>query len=302
MTPEQFEALRKPFAPEDVGKLPRVWCGQCRQAPNKVCQSHKRVRCAGCGNNMTEAHLHLDYVGHAETTDRLLSVDPEWTWEPFAVDANGLPALASGGLWIRLTVAGVTRIGFGSADGKTGPDAVKELIGDAIRNAAMRFGVALDLWGASYKGGPDGTHDEPDPQEELFGQFVEEVDRATDAATIREIGQRAKNARDSGRLSANRYDRLDRHAGARVATFVGGSTGATPDNAGSMTDATRRKMFALWRDLGYDGDENQQQRRDVCAKLLKHPVPSVGALSEAAALAVVAGLEKRKRETVGAKS
>ena len=34
--------------------------------------------------------------------------------------------------------------GFGSADGKTGPNATKELIGDALRNAAMRFGVALD--------------------------------------------------------------------------------------------------------------------------------------------------------------
>ena len=38
------------------------------------------------------------------------------------------------------TVCGVTRIGVG--DGKS----MKELIGDAIRNAAMRFGVALDLW------------------------------------------------------------------------------------------------------------------------------------------------------------
>ena len=54
-------------------------------------------------------------------------------------------------LWIRLTVAGVTRIGYGHAEGKKGPDAVKETIGDSIRNAAMRFGVALDLWGAKFK-------------------------------------------------------------------------------------------------------------------------------------------------------
>ncbi len=46
----------------------------------------------------------------------------------------------AGNLWIKLTVCGVTRPGVG--DGKT----AKELIGDAIRNAAMRFGVALDLW------------------------------------------------------------------------------------------------------------------------------------------------------------
>lgn len=62
--------------------------------------------------------------------------------EPVAYDAAGLPALdRHGNLWIRLTVCGVTRLGYG--DGST---SIKELIGDAIRNAAMRFGVALDLW------------------------------------------------------------------------------------------------------------------------------------------------------------
>jgi hypothetical protein len=46
-----------------------------------------------------------------------------------------------------MTVLGITRPGYGAAgDGKQGPDAVKECISDAIRNAAMRFGVALDLW------------------------------------------------------------------------------------------------------------------------------------------------------------
>ena len=51
---------------------------------------------------------------------------------------------------IKLTVCGVTRIGYGSAVAKNTPDgqanAVKEVIGDALRNAAMRFGAALDLW------------------------------------------------------------------------------------------------------------------------------------------------------------
>ncbi|MDZ7905194.1 MAG: hypothetical protein U5N55_05030 [Cypionkella sp.] len=51
-----------------------------------------------------------------------------------------------GGMWIKLTVCGVTRLGYGHPDGKSGGNAVKELIGDALRNAAMRFGAALDLW------------------------------------------------------------------------------------------------------------------------------------------------------------
>ncbi len=157
MTPEQAKALREPFPPEAVGKLPRVWCGQCRELTKSnrrpsACQSHGIAKCQVCGNKMTDAHLHLDYVGHAETTDRLLAVDPQWTWEPVAFNEQGLPVLDQrGGLWIRLTVAGVTRLGYGHAGEKTGPDAVKEAIGDCIRNAAMRFGVALDLWGAKFK-------------------------------------------------------------------------------------------------------------------------------------------------------
>ena len=93
----------------------------------------------------------LDYVGHGAVTDRLLDVDPQWNWEPVAVDDHGLPLFSRAGdgkpvgLWIRLTVGGVTRLGYGSCTpGQF--EAEKVLIGDALRNAAMRFGVALDLW------------------------------------------------------------------------------------------------------------------------------------------------------------
>lgn len=146
MKPEDAQALRAAFPPSSVDKLPKVWCRSCRDAPGKVCDKHTKVKCGDCGNNITGAHLHVDYVGHAEVTDRLLAVDPSWTWEPVAFGADGLPQVdRDGGLWIRLTIAGVTRLGYGHADGKTGGDAVKEVIGDAIRTAALRFGVALDL-------------------------------------------------------------------------------------------------------------------------------------------------------------
>ena len=89
----------------------------------------------------------LAYVGHAALTDRLLDCDPAWSWEPLAMSANGLPVMDDmGGMWIKLTVCGVTRLGYGHAGSKTGGDAIKEVIGDALRNAAMRFGAALDLW------------------------------------------------------------------------------------------------------------------------------------------------------------
>jgi hypothetical protein len=90
--------------------------------------------------HLPKAGITLDYVGHAATTDRLLQVDPEWTWRPFTIEERQQVCADPADLWIWLTICGVTRPGVG--DGKN----AKERIGDAIRNAAMRFGVALDLW------------------------------------------------------------------------------------------------------------------------------------------------------------
>ncbi|ORB93984.1 hypothetical protein LAUMK4_05873 [Mycobacterium persicum] len=134
MKPEDdsLKALRQPFPPEQIGKLPK-------------------------------GGISLDFVGHGYLTARFLDVDPHWNWEPLAVGANGLPVFDEhGGLWIRLTIAGVTRLGYGDAGGKKGPNAVKEAIGDALRNAGMRFGAALDLW---CKGDPDAP--QPPSREEV---------------------------------------------------------------------------------------------------------------------------------------
>lgn len=155
MTEEQAKALRAPFKPEQIGKLPKLSCKKCSESSSKVCGDHKKQKCATCGNYISTAHIDLDYVGHAATSDRLLQVDPEWTWKPMAVGPNGEPLVTNGGMWIELTVCGVTRPGFG--DGKS----PKEIIGDAIRNAAMRFGVALDLWAKEDLNGSDGAADGP---------------------------------------------------------------------------------------------------------------------------------------------
>lgn len=146
--------LREPFPPEQISHRPTIWCRSCRDAPGRVCASHAKVRCdstTGCGQNITSAHFHLDYVGHADVTDRLLSVDPQWNWEPLASDERGLPQFDKhGGLWMRLTICNKTMICYGSAPGKDGPDAIKEIIGDGIRNGAMRFGVGLALWAGKF--------------------------------------------------------------------------------------------------------------------------------------------------------
>lgn len=131
-----LKLLRAPFEPHQISKLPKPKSKDAEKGWCNECDSYHGLPA-----------VHLDYVGHAATTDRLLDADPHWTWEPMAYGPDGLPALdKQGGMWIRLTVNGVTRPGYGSAEGKTGGNAVKELIGDAIRNASMRFGVALELW------------------------------------------------------------------------------------------------------------------------------------------------------------
>lgn len=116
MTPEQAAKLREPFPKSVISSLPK-------------------------------GGTSLAYLNHAVITARLLEVDPSWTWEPVAYDERGLPAVdEKGGLWIRLTVCGVTRLGYGEPQGSDYFDRVKGSISNAIRVAAMRFGVGLDLW------------------------------------------------------------------------------------------------------------------------------------------------------------
>lgn len=138
--------LREPFPAHHISKLPKPTKAQTDAVRADF---KKGIRCGACGSWHHPDVAHLDYVGHAALTDRLLDVDPHWSWEPAAF-RDGLPAFdATGGLWIKLTVCGVSRFGYGHAATKPGMDPgvrEKEVIGDALRNAAMRFGAALDLW------------------------------------------------------------------------------------------------------------------------------------------------------------
>jgi len=140
--------MREAFLPNQISKL-------CRSTK----KDNPKGSCNVCGGYHGKPSIALDYVGHAALTDRLLDCDPLWTWEPLSLDPTGSPLLdRDGGMWIKLTVCGVTRFGYGDAQGKSGGDAMKERIGDALRNAAMRFGAALDLW---HKGDLHVEEDEP---------------------------------------------------------------------------------------------------------------------------------------------
>jgi len=154
MKQEQQDALRAPFAKEQIQKLPT-------------------------------GGLQLDYVSHAWVTDRLLQVDPMWTWKPLAFTDAGLPAFDSnGGLWIELTICGVTRYGYGEPQGRDKFDMTKGAIGNAIRNAAMRFGVALDLWA---KEAPSETKPAPKATNQLSTATQKMIERIGTAGSLIEL-------------------------------------------------------------------------------------------------------------------
>jgi len=156
MKQEQQDALRAPFAKEQIQKLPT-------------------------------GGLQLDYVSHAWVTDRLLQVDPMWTWKPLAFTDAGLPAFDShGGLWIELTICGVTRYGYGEPQGRDKFDMTKGAIGNAIRNAAMRFGVALDLWA---KESPIETKPALKTNKELSTAFHKMLERIMNAGSLIQLSE-----------------------------------------------------------------------------------------------------------------
>ena len=163
-------------------------------------------------SHLPKGGVMLAYVGHAALTDRLLTADPTWTWEPLALDERGLPALDdSGGLWIRLTVCGITRIGYGDAGQKKGGDAMKERIGDALRNAAMRFGAALELWHKGELHAP-----EPLPEDEIATMLagIENAKTVADAKSATEAAREIA-AHDPAALA-----RIDAAVEAKRAAFV----------------------------------------------------------------------------------
>lgn len=172
--PTGLAALRVPFEAHQIGLLPRATKKDAEKGTCKVCKGYHGLPA-----------IHLDYVGHAAVTDRLLTVDPSWYWEPVAFGADGLPQFDNiGGLWIRLTILGVTRLGYGNAEKKNYSDMgtrEKEVIGDALRNAAMRFGVALDLWHKGDLHGPD-TTPTPDSGEPPIDGHPIDVPERQDAA------------------------------------------------------------------------------------------------------------------------
>jgi choline dehydrogenase-like flavoprotein len=73
------------------------------------------------------------------------------------------------------------------------------------------------------------------------------------------------------------------------------------DGGEPLTDQQRKRMFALWADLGYAGDENRAFRLERTAKILglTGPLESSSDLTRAEADQVIAALVERKAQQSG---
>lgn len=129
---EYREHLRKPFDPAQVGKLPRVtdktsaetWCETCKQKLKR--------------------HIHIDFVGHANVTDRLNHEAPDWAYtidRIETVDGHILGVLGT------MTIGGksIHEAGAVARQSDWGEE-LKLAVSDFIVRGAMRFGVGLDMW------------------------------------------------------------------------------------------------------------------------------------------------------------
>lgn len=102
-----LEHLKHPFDRKQIGKLPA-----------------------------TGKRPALDFVGHANVVTRLNTYAPDWSYTVDETFTQG------GEFWIRgtMTICGVSRVEYGS-----GPNPL-QAISHFIRRAAMRYGVATELW------------------------------------------------------------------------------------------------------------------------------------------------------------
>ncbi len=256
---EGLQRLRAPFAEGMIDKLPKGV--RDKDAP--------AAHCSVCLGYHKPASIHLSYIGHARVTDRLNSIDPLWFWTPYAEDPiTGLPLLDYDsqnrpcGMWMKLHVCGKTMIGYGTTEPK--PDAIKELIGDALRNAAMRLGVALGMW---VKGEMESLADTPeslgqqaaaakpperDPQTKqpkitkpqaddlvaMFDDITDDDERKKakrewlDAFSIRRPGDLTQDHHDGAKLwIAARLDSHDAQAAPQEATDGPPEGGSTAESA-----------------------------------------------------------------------
>lgn len=123
----------------------------------------------------------LDYMGHADVTLALIEIDPTYDYG-WVTDEHGRMMVERADKlhvlhgWLR--VLGQTRWGVGTCEVRK-EEYHKELIGDLLRNCAMRFGVATALWSKVERS--DNSEEPPPPPPGPVLLSVEAINRFVDA-------------------------------------------------------------------------------------------------------------------------
>lgn len=164
-------------------------------------------------DTLPKGGVDLRYLSHIWVRKAFQDADPDWWWEPMGYDDRGQPVIVTDsqgqpvGLWIWLHLLGTKMPGYGSVEpGKR--DAIKELIGDALRNAGMRL-VGGSLWVKQSKK-PQKRSNAPLPS--AIGKTPDPVDKARQAAE--KAGEDAPHYESV--FGKDFYDRMVRDHGEEV--------------------------------------------------------------------------------------
>ena len=182
--------------------------------------------------------IQLDFVGHADITKILLEIDPHWRWVPIAWD-NGRPAIhvenGMATMWGELTLLGQARLGVGSVRADKA-ELDKELVGDFLRNAAMRFGIALSLW--TKQEWEDLNHN-PAPAPKRPVKAADTIQRIAEKAAVKEANTKLSDAQIEQFLAACETKGVDPVA-------VSANAGINIEEA---TEADLAKLRAAFKEL-----------------------------------------------------
>ena len=254
----------------------------------------------------------LDFVGHAEITKILIEIDPNWSWQPVSWTEQGRPAInvinGMAVMWGELTVLGQTRLGVGSARHDK-PDLDKELIGDFLRNAAMRFGISLSLWSKSeweeQQAAPRKTAEPKPVGQDFVAKFREacekkginpdDVAKAAGVNLAEVTDADAPKLRDAFKQAEAKPVDIEavKHAFGEQVKVVAESKpdNPTPKNPGEpATKAQIGKIRAL---LNAKGIQSFTEKTEVCADLINRPINKLEQMTQGEASQCIDILDAR---------
>lgn len=257
----------------------------------------------------------LDFVGHAEITKILIEVDPQWSWEPVAWTTDGRPAInvvnGMAVMWGKLTVLGQSRLGVGSARHDK-PDLDKELIGDFLRNAAMRFGISLSLWSKSeweeQQAAPRKAAEPKPVSQDFVAKFREacvkkgvDADEVAAAAGVNlaEITDAdAPKLRDAFKQADQKpVDPVDtvKHVFGDQVKVVAQPQEPKPLPKNPGEPATKAQIGKIRALLNASGVSSFTEKTEVCADLINRPITKMEQLTQGEASQCIEILDARAK-------